>query len=282
VDNGSTDGCVDLFAQKENIRVIRLERNLGFAAANNRGVEAADTTWVALLNPDAFPRPTWLEELLKAAQRHPDAASIGSTQWMHNRPGFLDGAGDVYHACGIAYRRFTGRLGPAPGEGEVFSACAAAALYRRGAFLEAGGFDERLFCYGEDVDLGFRLRAIGYRCVQAQLAEVVHIGSSAAGRHSEFQIYYSVRNRIWVYMKNVPGPYVWLLAPYFLFGAVLHGLSLTRRGRAGAFLRACVDAMRSAGAVWKDRAAVQAARRVRAGKILRAFTWSPFRLFARS
>ena len=95
VDNGSTDSCVDLFAQKENIRVIRLERNLGFAAANNRGVEAADTTWVALLNPDAFPRPTWLEELLKAAQRHPDAASIGSTQWMHNRPGFLDGAGDA-------------------------------------------------------------------------------------------------------------------------------------------------------------------------------------------
>ena len=92
---------------------------------------------------------------------------------------------------------------------EVFSPCAAAALYARPSFEREGGFDESFFCYLEDVDLGFRLRLRGERCVQVRRAEVLHAGSAISGHLSEFSVFHSYRNRIWLFAKNVP----WPLAP---------------------------------------------------------------------
>ncbi|MFN6191609.1 MAG: glycosyltransferase family 2 protein, partial [Planctomycetia bacterium] len=52
--------------------VVSPSQNLGFATANNRAIAMCDTEFVALLNPDAFPHPDWLEKLLAAAERHPE------------------------------------------------------------------------------------------------------------------------------------------------------------------------------------------------------------------
>ena len=81
-------------------------------------------------------------------------------------PHRVDGTGDCYHVSGLVWRRDRGILAASAHNesGEIFSPCAAAALYRREAFLEIGGFDEDFFCYLEDVDLGFRLRLQGHRC----------------------------------------------------------------------------------------------------------------------
>lgn len=282
VDNASTDGGCDALAETETFRILRPGANLGFAGGNNLAANLAKSTWLALLNPDAFPAPDWLERLLEAAARRPDAASFGSTQWMDDDPSRLDGAGDSFHAAGIAYRRLNGRHGPPPPEGEVFSPCAAAALYRRDLFLEAGGFDEDFFCYCEDVDLGFRLRLMGWSAVQATGAQVRHVGSSTSGRYSEFAIFHGVRNRAWTYVKNMPGPWLWLLLPYVLLGWTLHGLSLIRRGRGGTYLRALAAALKGLGPMLAKRRALQKLRKAPMGKLLKALTWSPLALIGRS
>ena len=96
------------------------------------------------------------------------------------------------------------------------------------------GFDESFFCYLEDVDLGFRLRLRGERCVQVRRAEVLHAGSAISGHLSDFSVFHSYRNRIWLFAKNVPGP---LLPPILamqsaaiaLVAGATHGATLSTR-----------------------------------------------------
>ena len=102
-------------------------------------------------------------------------------------PAILYSAGDVLRRDGVCEQRgrFERDSGRYDAPGEVFSACAGAALYRRAAVAAAGGFDERLGTYLEDVELGLRLRLAGWRCRWEPRAVARHAGggSSAALRH---------------------------------------------------------------------------------------------------
>ncbi|MFN3398776.1 MAG: glycosyltransferase family 2 protein [Ferrovibrio sp.] len=98
-----------------------------------------------------------------------------------------------------------------PPEGEAFGPCAAAALFRADAFRAAGGFDESLFCYMEDVDLAFRLRFAGERAMQIPAARVRHVGGGSVGG-SEFAVYHGARNSVWCFVKNIPAALLWPLS----------------------------------------------------------------------
>jgi GT2 family glycosyltransferase len=241
-----------------------LSENLGFAAANNRAIAMCDTEFVALLNPDAFPHPDWLEKLLAAAERHPEAAAFGSRQMIDGQPGIVDGTGDAYHVSGLSWRKRHGR--PLRDEDlverEIFSPCAAAALYRRSALLEVGGFDEDFFCYFEDVDLGFRLRLAGYKCVYVPDAVVDHVGSaSSGGKRSDFAVYHGHRNLVWCFVKNMPNPlFLPLLFAHFS-QTILTGLVYLARGQGRIIAKAKWHATKKTPQFWKKRQAIQRARR---------------------
>jgi GT2 family glycosyltransferase len=272
VDNASTDGSTDdLEARFPGVTVVRLDENVGFAAANNLAArEAADCEWLALLNPDAFPEPRWLEELLAAAAQKPEYTFFASRLVMDADPDRLDAAGDVFHVSGVAWPRDRGvATSAAPAAGEVFSPSAAAALYRRDAFLEAGGFDERFFCYFEDVDLGFRLRLAGHRCWYVPTAVVRHVGQSTSGRDSDFFLYHTHRNIVWTYAKDMPSPLVWLYLPQHVLFNLLVLIPYARLRRFRLVLRAKVDAIRGLPAVLRERRLVQR-RRVASSRALRA------------
>jgi len=122
---------------------------------------------IALLNPDAFARPDWLENGLNARNILQKTAMVGSTQYLALEPDKFDGLGDEYHAFGIAWRAGFGKPVSKITTREAFGPCGAGAFYDRSVFLALGGFDESFFCYHEDVDLAFRMRLAGYRCVQS-------------------------------------------------------------------------------------------------------------------
>ena len=272
IDNASQDGSLALArrvvggrpALAVRTEFVELSVNLGFAAANNRAAEMCDTEFIALLNPDAFPHPDWLEKLHAAAERHPEAAAFGSRQMIAGRPGVIDGIGDVYHVSGLSWRRGHGRrLADADlVEQEIFSPCAAAALYRRSALLEVGGFDEDFFCYFEDVDLGFRLRLAGYPSVFVPDAVVEHVGStSTGGKRSDFAVYHGHRNLVWCFVKNMPNPlFPPLLITHFL-QSILTGLVFLARGQGRTIFRAKWHAVKKIPQFWKKRRAVQRRRR---------------------
>ena len=116
-------------------------------------------------------------------------------------------------------------------------------MYRRDIFLNVDGFDERFFCYFEDIDLAFRLRLLGHRCLYVPSAKVEHFGSAIAGRRSDFAVYHGHRNMVWTYVKNMPSRLLWrgLLQHILANVAALIWFSLT--GQAGAIFKAKRDAL---------------------------------------
>lgn len=275
VDNGSDDGSVATVRDRAGVQVIEPGRNLGFAAGNNLAAAQARGDWLALLNPDAYAEPGWIRALLDAARRWPDAEVFGSTQLSDADPARLDGAGDAYLAFGCPWRGGHGRpVSELPGEGEVFAACGAAMLIRREAFAALGGFDERFFCYGEDVDLGYRHRLAGGRCVQVLGAVVRHEGSGVTGRRSAFTTYHGHRNRVWTYLKNTPGLLLALTLPGHLVLNLLLWVNAARHGNAGSYARAMRDAAAGLGPVLAQRRTVQRGRTASVRGVARALSWS--------
>ena len=276
VDNASTDGSAEHAEQAFPwLRVIRCPENQGFAAANNLAVACSEPSeWLALLNPDAFPAPDWLAALQQAAHDYPQYAVFGSRLLDAADPAQLDGAGDCYHVSGLAWRHGHGLSACQHGlrVEEIFAPCAAAALYRRQAFLEADGFDERFFCYMEDVDLGFRLRLLGYRCLYAPAAVVHHIGSGATGIRSDFATYYGHRNLVWTYCKNMPAPWFWLYLPAHLVFNLLSLSWLGWRGQGRIAVRAKWDALRELPRIWRQRRHIQAQRKISGRDLQRVMT----------
>lgn len=267
IDNGSKDDCVSNLEQtwpRLSLHVERLPNNLGFAAANNIGARLARGQWLALLNSDAFPEPDWLEKLLQAAEGYPDYSCFSSQQLQSNNPDLLDGAGDSYHVSGMAQKRNFGYPVKQYGHDlqEVFSPCAAAALYLRDAFLEVGGFDEDFFSYYEDVDLGFRLRLYGYRTLYVPDAIVHHVGSVTLGAISDFVFYYSHRNLLWTFFKNMPASLILRYLPAHIIANLAYLLYYTIRGRGRVLWRAKWDALRGLPWVFKKRKEIQKNRKV--------------------
>jgi GT2 family glycosyltransferase len=135
-------------------------------------------------------------------------------------------------------------------------------LYRRDAFEELGGFDEQFFCYFEDVDLGFRLRLRGHRCVYIHSAVVRHVSSASSGYRSDFAVYHGERNAVWTFVKNMPAPLLWLYLPQHLALNLAALLFYPMRGQGKSVWRAKMDALRGLPAVLKQRRRVQAALHV--------------------
>ena len=271
VDNGSTDGSVDnLPADWPGVRRVRLGSNQGFAAANNQGAKLAAGEWLAFLNNDAYPEPGWLAALKAASQQNPTCSVFASRILLVNPPDLLDSSGDVYHISGNAWHR--GYRQPAnqfsPLAGDVFSACAAAALYRKADFLAWGGFDEDYFAYMEDIDLGFRLRLMGLPSRYVPDAVVRHIGSATAGIESGFTVYHVHRNLVWCYVTNMPGLTVWLYLPVHLLAAFIFQVYYLKHGLGKPYLQAKWDALRGLGKALSKRKRVQEQRRVNPGSIV--------------
>jgi GT2 family glycosyltransferase len=182
VDNASTDGTAEMLAGEfPDVRRIGLDANRGFGTAVNRGVVAATTDSVVLLNNDTVAEPNFVAELVVAAERAGAEMVAGC---LRRTDGAIESLGveidrslvayDVWY--GEPYERALGEPPPEP-----LAPSGGAALFRRAALVDAGGFDEELFAYLEDVELGIRLRRAGGSCVTAPLAVAWHEHSGTLG-----------------------------------------------------------------------------------------------------
>lgn len=275
VDNASTDGSLDTVPKDPRITLYPLDQNWGFAKANNRGSYEAKGTWLALLNPDAFPEPNWLSSLMQATRDYPEFGMFGSTQISADNPNVLDGTGDIYHIAGIPQRGNYGHpVSDVPETGEVFSPCAAAALYRKDLFDTVGGFDEAFFCYCEDVDLAFRLRLRGVRCLQVKDAVVHHIGSATTNATSDFVLFHGMRNAFWVFIKNMPIAFMVPLLPLQLAFQACYIIRAVRRQQGFTAFQAFRAALAGSDERLKDRWKIQPTRTISLWALWKSFTVS--------
>jgi hypothetical protein len=158
---------------------------------------------------------------------------------------------------------------------EVFSPCAAAALYSRSAFLQVGGFDEDFFSYHEDIDLGFRLRLQGFKSLYVPEAVVYHIGSATLGAQSDFALYHWQRNFIWSFVQNMPSALLWEALPAHLMTNIIYQINYTLRGHGVILLKAKMDAIRGLSRALRKRCKIQKTRKVSRKNLLRILERGP-------
>jgi len=278
VDNGSTDGSVRfLEARYPWVRLIALSENAGFCKANNLAMAQAKTPYVALLNNDAVANPDWLENLVAALERSPEAGSAASKMVSYWNPTVIDCAGAGYSKAGAGVIRGRGR--PASDfsrEEWVFGACAGAALYRTDMLREIGLFPEHFFLLYEDLDLSFRAQLRGWRCLFVPDAVVAHKMSSSIVHDSPTSVYYGHRNLEWVWVRNMPSV---LLARSFgrhlAYGIGCLAFYLMR-GRGGVFLRSKKDALKGMGRAFRARKEIHRRRGIAIGDLWGLFDEETF------
>lgn len=269
VDNGSNDGSVDLLRERfPECRTLALADNVGFAAGNNAGAAGAASKYLAFLNNDTAATPGWLGALVDAAESDGTVGLVSSHLVFMDQPKTVDSAGDGYLRCGGGFKHRHGQpVGEARGVHEVFGACGAAFLIRRELFDRLGGFDPDFFMVYEDVDLSYRARLLGARCVCALAAVVHHAGSASLGRISRPAVFFGQRNLEWTWIKNSPPRLLLRSLP----GHVLYDLAglagYARAGQLGAWIRAKTAAVIGLPSVWRKRRKVQRAATVDPGAL---------------
>jgi GT2 family glycosyltransferase len=270
VDNGSTDGSVDLVEREfPSVRLVREHRNLGFAGGCNVGVRAAAGATVVLLNNDAVPEPGWLEQLLKALAG-PEVVVACSVVHDSNYPEpYALGTGGlsvIGHPIANAMHR----------PDQPFYATGASLAFKRDRCGEP--FDPVFFAYYEDVLLAWEVRLLGFHVARALASHVQHLGSATAQRDPARAFWYRERNKVLTLLLCYAWPTLFRLAPLYLFDGVarlLEDLWLAARGRssgqAGApplmakyalLLKALAWLLLHRRAIARRRTAIQRARRV--------------------
>jgi GT2 family glycosyltransferase len=260
VDNGSSDGSVSfLRIEHPAVRVLELGRNTGFAVAANRGLAAARSDFVALLNTDVVLEPEWLARMVSSLLADARAGSVACKMLSLSDRSRVYDAGDILRRDGACEQR--GRFGLDDGRwdepGEVFGACAGAALYRRSAVLDLGGFDERLFAYLEDVDLALRLRLAGWGC-RYQPVVALHAGGGSSHQLADGHLPLVQRNTLLLLAKAFP--LRWL--PLVAYRQASWGWYALREHRLRSHLRASAAALPLLPAMLRDRRALRASARV--------------------
>jgi GT2 family glycosyltransferase len=260
IDNGSDDGSQEYLRDAHpNVSVLALGTNTGFAHAANRGLELARAEFVALVNTDVVLASDWLERMSRSLLADPLAGAVACKMLSLADPTVIYDAGDILRRDGACEQRgrFMRDNGRWDRPGEVFGACAGAALYRRSAVLTLGGFDERYFAYLEDVDLALRLRLAGWRC-RYEPAVALHAGEGSSRRLSGAHHFLVARNTVVLVAKSFPARWLPYVA-YRQLGWAWHAL---RERRLAAHLRGLRAAMPLLPAALQERRGLRADGRI--------------------
>jgi hypothetical protein len=232
VDNGSSDGSCDMVrADFPDVKLIALDTNTGFAAANNMAAGNTDCEFLLLVNNDCVAQPGWLAALLEAMGD--DVGAVTSSMRNVKDTSLLDSAGGVIDDMGFSWDRGLGQ--PAANftaREEVLFPCGGATLLRRSALEEPSTiFWDRLFMYLEDVDLGIRLWSRGWRVLFEPSAVTLHEHSATGSRYPVMKETACVRNRLLVLRRHLPSRKLSRLMPLLVLWQVFWACSALLRLR---------------------------------------------------
>jgi N-acetylglucosaminyl-diphospho-decaprenol L-rhamnosyltransferase len=197
VDNGSSDGSVNLLAERHpDVRVLAQPTNRGYAGGANQGIAATTEPVVAVCNPDVRVRPGTAAAMLERFEREPDLGAVGpmvvepdGTPYPSARsnPTLGDAVGHALLGRLRPTNRFTSRYRQLEADPRVARdvdwISGAAIWLRRTALDEVGGWDEGYFMYFEDVDLCLRLHRAGWRVAYEPAGQVAHVHGASTERH---------------------------------------------------------------------------------------------------
>ena len=213
-DNGSTDGSADWVAANfKEVRLMRLDKNYGFAGGYNMAIDQLDAKYFVLINSDIEVTEGWLDPLVSFMENNPDAASCQPKILSYNRKDHFEHAGAA--GCFIdkyGYPYCRGRILDVieKDEGQydtpinAFWNSGACMIVSSEAWDKCGGFDAEFFAHMEEIDLCWRFNKAGYRVCFIPSSIVYHIGGGALPYDSHVKIYLNFRNSLFMLYKNLP------------------------------------------------------------------------------
>ena len=236
VDNNSSDGSVEFIKKNfSNILVIENEKNLGFAGGVNRGIEKAlsyNAKYVALLNNDVVISDGWVQSLINTLEED-DTVGAATGKLLYKDGKKVDNTGDEYSVWGLTIARDrdvkTEKL--ETNGGEVYGACAGAAMYRAEVFKDVGMFDEKFFAYYEDSDLNFRMQLAGWKTKYQGGAIAFHDTGATSRKISGFTTLQTIKNQPMLFWKNMPSGLLLKTFPRFFLAHSAVILSTVSKGQ---------------------------------------------------
>ncbi len=248
IDNGSTDESVEYIKDNyDEFTLIQNRENLGFATAVNQGIKASNAEYVFLLNNDTELEVECVSKLLNCIDKDETIFAVSSKMIQNQNRNLIDDAGDEYTILG-----FTQKVGNNRStefyqrKREIFSACAGAAIYRRNIFDIIGYFDENFFAYMEDLDISYRARIYGFKCVYCPEAVVYHHVSATSGsKYNTFKIRLAARNNVYVPYKNMPWPQLILNLLFLILGFLIKYLVFLKKGHGNDYIAGLKEGLTS-------------------------------------
>lgn len=190
-NGGNADGTSDAIrAAFPDVQLLTSQQNLGFGRAVNRLASLGKGEALVVLNDDMMLEPTFLRALIAPLRSDPRVGMVAAMTLQPGDPVRVDGFGIEVDAALLAFNRLRHR-DPSEVPGRLLGPSGGAAAYRRSAWEESDGLDERIFFYAEDEDLALRLRGAGWIAAAAEDARALHLGGASAGTDSPFQRFHA-------------------------------------------------------------------------------------------
>jgi len=213
-DNCSTDGSVEWIESNfTTVKIIRLEKNHGFAGGYNLALEQIDAKYFLLLNSDIEVTKGWLKPMVEFMDNNPNVAACQpKILSYHNREyfeyagaagGYIDKHGFPFCRGRMLYR-IEKDVGQYDAATSIFWSSGACMMIRSEAWEKAGGFDSSFFAHMEEIDLCWRLGKLGYSVYCIPQSVVYHVGGGSLPYLSPFKTYLNYRNNLCMLYKNLP------------------------------------------------------------------------------
>ncbi len=200
VDNASVDRTTTFVKEHfPQVHLIANTDNVGFAKANNQGIEISQAAFVLLLNPDTILSENTIKECLSFMDQHPGTGAVG-VKMIDGGGRFLPESKRGFPTLRASFMKMTGLYHLAPrssftnsyyqghiGEnetGEIDVLCGAFMFIRKSTLVQSGYLDEDFFMYGEDIDLSYRIRETGQSIVYLPTTSIIHYKGESTRKSS--------------------------------------------------------------------------------------------------
>ncbi len=279
VDQGSVDGSVKYLEDNhKNINVIKLDKNVGFAAGSNVGFKHAKGDFVLFLNNDTRVKQDFLEPLVYAMS-DPKVAVVQPKICFWNKK-YIQSAGSFLTLTGFLYHRGYGAdINKYNVKDEIFSVNGACMLVRTKVAHKLGIFDEDYFAYFEETDFCWRTIISGYKVIYEPKSVIFHKGGQTSKVFVNSHIQYlSFRNRINTYLKNMSVGYLLFMLPLHLFFCMVNIFAFLYKKKplhAVAIIKAIGSNIINYKIILKKRRVVQSKREIKDKNIFSKYLKNP-------
>jgi GT2 family glycosyltransferase len=218
-DNASSDGSIEYLKKYHpEIRIIRLEKNYGFATGYNLALKKVSADYYILLNSDIEVTDNWIMPVIRVLEKDPLIAACQPKIRSYHEPekfeyagaagGFIDKYG--YPFCqGRLFQSLETDNGQYDNIAEVFWATGACMFVRASVYHELGGFDDDFFAHMEEIDFCWRAKNKGYKIYYTPESKIFHIGGGTLPKNNSRKTYLNIRNNIIMLYKNLEPARLW-------------------------------------------------------------------------